>query len=187
MSMDKPTLNLRDIAHRARRDKRADIRFREYMKHRLPLSNAELDRQVHSITAQVWAQIDCRTCAQCCRKPQVVLDDEDIRRLSRAVKLNPREFRRQFTVKAEDGAVCFAQRPCPFLAVDGACSVYAQRPTSCRDYPYIQLPHVRSRSITMLECVGECPIVFSVWQELKRRHLPNAAEGRPSGRTQPRL
>ena len=157
------------IRRYARANEPEDNQFRAFLKHQLPISNGELDALVVGTTREVWSKIDCLACGNCCRTLQVVIDDTDIARLSTRLQLSTREFRSRFVATAPDGVKFFSRSPCPFLGDNNACSVYEDRPQSCRDFPYLLDPGFRRRSIATLENVATCPIVFNVWQSLKRR------------------
>lgn len=149
-----------------------DEAFRVHLKRFLPLSNAQLDAEVHALGAEVSARTDCTACTRCCQERYIVVDDKDIRRIARRLKVSADAFAREHVALADDGVLQFAQKPCPLLGSDGKCTVYEDRPQACRDFPYLHLPHVRSRSITLREAVDECPIVGEVWGEMKRRYPP---------------
>ena len=55
----------------------------------------------------------------------------------------------------------------PFLK-DNCCAVYEHRPANCRDYPYVHKPVFTARTFSMIGRLSECPIVFEVWEELKK-------------------
>jgi Fe-S-cluster containining protein len=59
------------------------------------------------------------------------------------------------------------ERPCPFLK-DKRCGVYEQRPASCRNYPSLDRREFSARTLGMIGRLSECPVVFEVWEELKR-------------------
>ncbi len=160
------------IRRYARANEPEDNQFRAYLKHQLPISNSELDAMVVGTTRDVWSKIDCLACGNCCRTLQVIVDDSDIARLSARLTSSAREFHSRFVATAPDGVKFFSRSPCPFLGDDNACSVYEDRPQSCRDFPYLLDPGFRRRSIATLENVSTCPIVFNVWQSLKRRFSP---------------
>lgn len=157
------------IAHLARQDEARDSQFRVYLKTELPLSNRELDVVVHEIAERVSGAIDCTDCAHCCRTLQIVVDRKDIARLARRFGQSVASFTEQYVDQAEDGVQHIRRSPCPFLSPDGPCTVYEDRPRACRDYPYLHLPHTRSRSLILFESRGGCPIVFNVWNELRGR------------------
>ena len=171
MPDDAPPL-IRDlplIRRYARRNEEADYRFRDYLKTRLNVSNTDLDATVRETTDAVWAQIDCTACAHCCRSLQIVVDDRDIRRLARRMGVTTAAFARQYVGVAADGVKHFLASPCSFLGADGCCAVYEDRPQACRDFPYLHEPNFRGRTLAAIENTATCPIVFNVWQDLKRR------------------
>lgn len=176
---------IRDVAliqRYSRHNEAEDYRFRAFLKGRLNLSNAELDSAVQETTDAVWRQIDCTACAHCCRTLQVVVDGEDVRRLAARLGLTPRQFSRRYVRVGQDGARHLAATPCPLLGADNRCSVYEDRPQACRDFPYLHAGGFRGRTLTMIENAAVCPIVFNVWQALKRRFRPGRARGRDAGR-----
>ncbi len=161
---------IRDISliqRYSRHNEAEDYRFRDFLKFRLNLSNAELDAAVAETTAEVWSKVDCLTCANCCKTLQVVLDEADIKRLARRLNLSPPEFQKRYVAREADNTLVFAARPCPMLGADNRCGVYEDRPTACRDFPYLYDKDFRSRTLSMVENTALCPIVFNVWRELK--------------------
>jgi Fe-S-cluster containining protein len=157
------------IKRYARHNEAEDYAFRDYLKFHLPLSNNALDTLVLETTDTIWRQIDCTTCANCCRTLQIVVDEKDIRRLARRFAMTPRDFTAQYVQTDADKTRFFAVSPCPFLGADNRCTVYEDRPQACRDFPYLHEKNVRSRSLTMVENTAVCPIVFNVWESLKRQ------------------
>ncbi|MCX6380307.1 MAG: YkgJ family cysteine cluster protein [Armatimonadetes bacterium] len=142
------------------------------MKTRLNLSNAELDAIVEETTDTVWKQIDCTTCANCCRTLQIVVDDKDISRLSAHLGTTPSEFSRRYVQIGKDKTKYFTKIPCPFLGEDNRCTVYEARPQACSGYPYLHWKGFRTHSLMMLDGCSTCPIVFNVWHALKQRLQP---------------
>ncbi|MDX1934512.1 MAG: YkgJ family cysteine cluster protein [Capsulimonadales bacterium] len=157
------------IRRYARHNEAEDARFAGFLKLRLDLSNAELDAIVRETTDDVWSKIDCLTCGNCCRTLQIVVDEKDVRRLARRLGITEKEFARKYVAVAEDRTKYFQATPCPFLGEGNACSVYEDRPQACRDFPYLHEDRFRHRTITMVENCETCPIVFNVWQALKKR------------------
>jgi Fe-S-cluster containining protein len=157
------------IRRYARHNEAQDYRFRAYVKSGLNLSNTELDTVVHEATDTVWKDIDCTTCGNCCRTALISVDDKDIQRLATRLSLTIKQFAQRYVQTAPDRSKYFATVPCPFLGEDNYCSVYEDRPQSCRDFPYLYHKGFRQYSLTMAENVALCPIVFNVWQALKKR------------------
>lgn len=160
------------IQRYSRHNQAQDYRFRAFLKEHLPLSSVELDAIVSQTTDAVWNQIDCTSCAHCCRSLQVVVDNQDIRRLAARLGMTFQQFSRRYVQVTKDRTKCFAATPCAFLGADNRCSVYEDRPQACRDFPYLHVDGFRSRTLMMVENTAVCPIVFNVWQALKQRFMP---------------
>lgn len=160
------------IERYARQNENEDWRFRAYLKGELDLSNEELDAVVKETTDEVWKQIDCTTCAHCCKTLEIVVDNKDIARLAQHFNISAREFTNRYVKVTEDKTKIFSSLPCPFLGEDNRCTVYEDRPFACREYPYLYEEHFRSRSMSMIANAACCPIVFNVWDRLKRQFKP---------------
>ncbi len=164
------------IERYAAKNEANDMRFRSFVLHDLALNNPELNEKVRVTTDSVWKEIDCLTCGRCCRFLQVTVDDEDVLRLARRLKCTVHEFTARFVRTATDGCSHLASTPCPFLKPDNRCSVYEDRPKSCRDFPYLYEGDFRSRMLFLMEYLPLCPILFNVWDRLKREFTVRNSE-----------
>ena len=61
-------------------------RFRSFLKG-YDATMEEIDAMVHDLYNRVSSEIDCTTCANCCKKIKPVLDQKDIRRLAKGLKI----------------------------------------------------------------------------------------------------
>lgn len=157
------------IERYARHNNAEDFRFRTFLKTRLNLSNTELDAIVKETTDTIWQQIDCTTCAHCCRTLQIEVDNKDLRLLAQHTGLTLKQFTKQYVQTDAEGVKHFGAPPCPFLGDDNRCTVYEARPQACRDFPYLHSAGFRQRTLTFIERSASCPIVFNVWNTLKTR------------------
>ena len=57
------------IQRYSRHNEGEDFAFRAFLKGRLNLSDEELDAVAQETTDEVWKQIDCLTCGNCCGSP----------------------------------------------------------------------------------------------------------------------
>lgn len=81
----------------------------------------------------------CTLCGNCCRDRVVVLYEEDVRRLKQAGHRNfyePTEELERKLTKAPYKMKMREDGSCIFLR-GNLCSVYEQRPDTCRRYPFI--------------------------------------------------
>ena len=164
-----------------------DLRFREHIISRLNMSGAAADAVVEDVTNEVWSQIDCVSCANCCKTLAIVVDMQDIQRIAKRLKTSPAEFKKNHCVIQPDKTITFKASPCTFLATDGRCTIYEDRPKACHDFPYLRDKGFAKRTITMIENCSCCPIVFNVWQQLKYKFgYRKAAKAQPAPATGPK-
>ncbi|MEM7040093.1 MAG: YkgJ family cysteine cluster protein, partial [Bacteroidota bacterium] len=96
----------------------------------------DLDRQVIAADAEVFAEIDCLSCANCCKTISPTFTQRDIERIAAAEGLKPGVFVEKYLYVDEDDDFVLQQTPCPFLLPDNKCRIYDIAPRACRDYPH---------------------------------------------------
>jgi Fe-S-cluster containining protein len=159
------------LAAQSHDDTRAFSHYIDIMWEREGRSDAELDALVDSIAATVIPHIDCTECANCCRSIAVGLIPDDVPPLARALDTTPQRViaewvdRKAGSQWGEWGMI--RESPCSLLR-GTLCSVYAQRPQSCRDYPAFT-PNFRWLKDEIMRGAGKCPIIFNVIERLKDR------------------
>jgi len=129
------------------------------------------ERRLRRIAENVEDQIDCRSCANCCRRSTVRLSDHDIQRLSKALRLKPPRVIADYTLPSEEEGLILRrddERGCVFLD-NNDCLIYEDRPDICRDYPHlIRGPgSLMSRMWHMPERASVCPIVYNTLEAYK--------------------
>lgn len=163
-------IDLASLRRKAKQDAAQNRYYRAYIKEKLPLSNDALDTEVAALADDAFSRINCLSCGACCRRNQIAVTTKDIRRLARAVGATTEYFTRRYVAETSTGTTYVKGGPCPFLGDNNICSVYEDRPQACRDFPYLHEKKIRVRTLTMLENVGECPIVEDVWTKLKKKY-----------------
>jgi Fe-S-cluster containining protein len=159
--------DLNYIRKMAGRRDRENVRFRTFLKgHDLGWDG--IDEIVHEIYEEVVAQIDCTQCANCCIELNTVVDEDDINRLARGLKMSAAEFKEQFVILDRDMPYKWLINglPCPFLK-DKRCTLYEYRPEECRSYPNLHKEDFVSRLFSVIDNYAFCPIVFNVYEQLK--------------------
>jgi Fe-S-cluster containining protein len=147
---------------RQREDENWD--FRAWIKGHGP-DDDELNGLVQELTDEVWAEIDCTRCANCCRVTSTVVVPDEFMLLARALGLDIEEFKATVLHFDHEEKCWELAEPCPLL--DGnLCRAYDERPQQCRDYPNLHTDF-RSHSISRFTNAEICPIVFNVIEALK--------------------
>ena len=129
------------------------------------LSSKRSDTVVHRLHAEVAEQIDCTTCANCCKTVLPILDQEDLDNFAQGLGISAEELINKYLTEADTG-MTFKSTPCPFL-VDNKCSNYEHRPKDCASYPHLHLPGFLRRTLGVMSNCSICPIVFNVIEALK--------------------
>lgn len=126
----------------------------------------KLDARLKQLLREAMKSFDCKQCAACCKDAYVVVETEDIARLSQALGMKRSEFRAAYVTRNEDGDTCFNRRPCPFLK-DNLCTHYRSRPGSCREYPYSLAVDSKSKLENISANYLVCPALFNALEELR--------------------
>ena len=141
--------------------------FRCFLK-RSALSSGKIDSIVHKHYKAVAAQIDCRQCANCCKVVRPLLKPADVRRIALHLNMPKEQAATELLVQEENGeGHSFRSLPCPLLK-DNLCSAYPLRPADCRSFPHLQKKDFVSRLSRAVSNCSVCPIVFNVFELLKR-------------------
>jgi Fe-S-cluster containining protein len=144
-----------------------NLRFRKFMK-----SRDYSDRILRRLGEQIEDQIDCTTCANCCRVATTQVTERDIERLAKELRVTTARFIADFTQPdTEEGGRNLkweAGKGCVFL--DGnLCSVYDARPDICQRYPHIIRGNgsIASRMWSFVDRASVCPIVYNSLEKFK--------------------
>jgi len=127
-----------------------------------------LDLTVSNLHDEVFDEVDCLDCANCCRTLGPRITNKDIERLSSHLKIKESVFVKKYLRIDEDGDYVFAEMPCPFLAPDNYCLVYEQRPKACREYPHTDRKRFYQLLDISLQNTHICPAVYEIVEKLKK-------------------
>jgi Fe-S-cluster containining protein len=156
-------LDLDKIQEYGKKREDQNWKFRAFLKGK---DYDKIDKIVHKLTAEISAKIDCTTCGNCCVRLKSSLTVQDIKRLSNTLQLKENEFIDKYTVN-EDGDIFLKNLPCDFLK-DKKCTIYNDRPEDCRSFPNLHKNNFTNRLISVIENYSICPIVYNVFEQLKR-------------------
>jgi Fe-S-cluster containining protein len=159
-------LNPENIKEEAQKVAPASKQFFDKLKRKKPRN---LDDAFHELHEEAFEQMDCLTCANCCKTTSPIFYERDIERLAKYLKIRPSEFIATYLHIDEDHDYVLNVAPCPFLDSENYCTVYASRPTACREYPHTN----RKRMIQILDLTHKnaeiCPAVFWIVEALKKK------------------
>ena len=127
--------------------------------------NKVLD-QLAEIHEEAISRIDCLQCANCCKNYSPRFKTPDIKRISRHLKMRESEFIDKYLLVDEDGDFVVNAKPCPFLGANNFCSIYEDRPSDCRRFPYTDEDVIIKRKELTLKNSAFCPITYYVLEKL---------------------
>ncbi len=95
-----------------------------------------LDTLMQGIHDQVFCEIDCLSCANCCTTTGPLFTPKDVERISKYLRMKSADFESRYLRRDEEGDLVLKSVPCVFLLADNTCSIYQQRPKACREFPH---------------------------------------------------
>jgi len=126
-----------------------------------------LDKIFHDLHNDVFLEINCLECANCCKSISPIIIDKDIQRIASRLKLKPSEFTEEYLLLDKDNDYVFKQSPCPFLMPDNYCVIYEDRPRACREYPHTNRRRMYQLLKLALKNAEYCPAVYEIIHKLK--------------------
>ncbi|HZI52993.1 MAG TPA: YkgJ family cysteine cluster protein [Chitinophagaceae bacterium] len=118
---------------------------------------------------EAFSKIDCLQCANCCKNYSPRFKTPDIKRISRLLGLRESDFIDKYLIVDEDGDFVANTKPCPFLGADNFCSIYEDRPSDCRRFPYTDEDVIIKRKELTLKNSTFCPITYYVLEKLMEK------------------
>ena len=127
-----------------------------------------IDDAFHQLHDEVFEEIDCLSCANCCKTTSPIFYQTDIERVAKSLRMKPRDFVEKYLRIDEDKDYVLKSSPCPFLDAENYCSVYEDRPKACREYPHTN----RKKMVQILDLTYKntlvCPAVLEMVERLKK-------------------
>ena len=138
-------------------------RFRSFI---TKLENSEHKRgvlqQAKAASAEVWAETDCLSCANCCKKMTPTFTPADKRRISSHLGISTKAFETTYLAyDAKDKDWRMQQQPCVFLSQEtNKCSIYAVRPADCSGFPHLTKAPLNSYLHIHKQNIQYCPATY---------------------------
>ena len=149
----------------AKRRSAENKKYLQKLKQREP---RKVDEAFHQLHEEVFAEINCLTCANCCKTTSPIFYPTDIERIAKAMRIKPGAFDEKYLRIDEDNDFVLKSSPCPFLDGENYCSIYEDRPKACREYPHTD----RKKMVQITELTYKntlvCPAVLEIVERLKK-------------------
>lgn len=129
----------------------------------------KVDGVFHALHDEVFEEIDCLTCANCCKTTSPIFYQTDIERAAKAKRMKPGDFVERYLNLDEDKDYVLKSSPCSFLGEDNRCDIYDSRPRACREYPHTN----RKKMVQIMDLTYKntlvCPAVLEMVERMKNR------------------
>ena len=136
----------------------------------------QLDPIVHEIHEEVFDEIDCMECGNCCKSLGPRITNRDLEKMGKTLKMKSVDIVAQHLRQEPDEDYVFRTMPCPFLAGDNYCFVYDHRPKACREYPHTDQRNFFQKRELMMKNAETCPAVYEILKRLREKiGVPAAA------------
>lgn len=164
--MQKPSTNLlRSFRAKARHRKTAFKRFLTRLEKK-PIRG--IQQLIAKKEKEVWSEIDCLSCANCCKTMTPTYTPADLKRISRHFNMTVPEFKKKWLKQERGGDRDWVNRstPCQFLDTkNNKCSIYAIRPLDCSGFPhlpkkFVEFAHIHKQNL------DSCPATFLLVEKL---------------------
>jgi len=166
--MSKSEMDLEKFKASAEKQAKANKTFLSKIKKADP---RKVDNAFHAMHEEVFEEIDCLTCANCCKTTSPIFYETDIDRAAKALRMRPGDFVNKYLRIDEDKDYVLQSSPCPFLDADNYCGIYESRPKACREYPHTN----RKKMVQVMDLTYKntmvCPAVLEMVERLKKTNL----------------
>jgi len=154
-------------AHRtnARLARKKQAKFLDKLKKRPPKN---LDQVVNALDEEVFEEIDCLECANCCSTISPTFTQRDIERIGKRLRLKPGEVIAMYLKLDEDDDYVLKSVPCTFLQEDNRCEIYEDRPKACRDYPHTGTRKFHLHIGITKKNTMVCPAAFRIVERMQK-------------------
>ena len=120
----------------------------------------------HPRHEEIFEEVDCWACANCCKTTSPIFTDIDIERIAKHLRMRPAQLIDKHLHLDKDQDYVLNSSPCTFLGADNYCSIYEVRPRACREYPHTNRKNMLGILDLSLKNTLVCPAVFKIFYEI---------------------
>ena len=147
-------------------EKKSSERQKLYKQFLARVDKNKVIRELPALHEDAFEKVDCLTCANCCKNYSPRFKTPDIKRISKVLSLKESVFIETYLKIDEEGDYVLKTKPCPFLGADNYCSIYDDRPSDCRRFPYTDEDVFVKRPQLTSKNTGFCPAAYYVIEKL---------------------
>ncbi len=154
-------INLRSFNQKVRHHKKA---FKKYLSKVEKNPPKNINAIVDKVNTEVWQEIDCITCANCCKKMTPTFTIKDIKSIAIHFDMTPKEVKEKWLHQdKKNGDWINVNQPCQFLNLESnMCSIYEVRPADCSGFPHLKKKKVTDYIHVHQQNIEYCPATFKM-------------------------
>ncbi|MBX2934344.1 MAG: YkgJ family cysteine cluster protein [Ferruginibacter sp.] len=158
-------VNLRSFKQKVRFNK---VRLKKFLSKVLKEQPRGLDKLAADTEKEVWKEVDCLTCANCCKTMSPTFNAADIKRISKHFNQSPEAFTKQWLRKDKIGDMLNKTEPCQFLNLqDNKCSIYEIRPADCSGFPHLSKKRMVDYIHVHKQNIEYCPATYKLVEKMQ--------------------
>ena len=163
-------INLRQHKKKYLQNKRA---FRYFLTKTENNPPKNLDALSEEIDKEVWKEIDCLSCANCCKTMSPTYTFQDIKRIAAYLNMRIKDFKAKWLyLDKKDNDWMNVSRPCQFLdKKTNMCSIYEVRPADCSGFPHLNKLPVTDYMYIHHQNIEYCPATYRFVEKLQETIL----------------
>lgn len=147
-------------------EKKSKEHRKQYQQYLKRTNKNKVLKALPNLHEEAIGQIDCLTCAKCCKSYSPRFKTPDVKRISKLLGMKESVFIDTYLCVDEEGDFVTKSAPCPFLKEDNTCFIYNERPSDCARFPYTDEDVFIKRQSLTLKNSEFCPITYYVLERL---------------------
>jgi Fe-S-cluster containining protein len=144
--------------------------FRRFLNKTEKTPPPAIDKITPVVAHEVWQEVDCLSCANCCKKMTPTFTPADLKRISKHFNQTPEEFKKQWLRKDRNNDLINKTEPCQFLNLaDNKCSIYEIRPADCAGFPHLSKRKWTDYAYIHKQNIDYCPATYKMVEKIIAR------------------
>lgn len=130
----------------------------------------DLDQTAQQFHEEVFEEINCLNCANCCKTTGPLFTERDIERIASHLKMKPQQFIEEYLHKDEENDWVLNTLPCPFLDAENYCLIYDVRPKACAEFPHTDRRKLYQINHLTIKNTLICPAAYEVVERMRKKY-----------------
>jgi uncharacterized protein len=143
--------------------------FRKFINGTAKNAPRGIDKLTNEVESEVWKEVDCLSCANCCKKMTPTFTKTDIKRISAHFEQTPAEFIKKWLRKDRNKDYINKLEPCQFLDnATNKCTIYEIRPADCSGFPHLSKSKWKEYAHVHKQNIDFCPATYKMVEKMMK-------------------